>query len=87
MNYTFPEALDAVIEDNAYIRRACNAKQSDKYIFHIGHKLLYNNLEPYVPTNEDIFATDWQTFGKGVLGTGNNNETIVDQRHKGRAKK
>ena len=22
------------------------------------------------PTNEDLFAEDWQIFGKGVLGTG-----------------
>ena len=80
MDHNFPEALDAIIEDGSYARRSCNAKNCNKYVFHIGHKLLFNNLEPYIPSNEDIFADDWQIFGKGVLGTGNTNEKKEDMR-------
>lgn len=71
MDHNFPEALDAIIEDKAYARRSCFARQNDKYIHRQGKTLLYNDGKPYVPTNEDIFAEDWQIFGKGLLGTGN----------------
>lgn len=68
MDHNFPEAIDAIIEDGAYARRSCNAKQNDKYVTKLGHSLIYNNNKPYAPTNEDIFAEDWQLFGKGLLG-------------------
>jgi len=87
MDHNFPEALDAILADKAYARRACYAKENDKYVFAQGHQLLFNDLKPYVPSSTDIFADDWQIFGKGVLGTGNNKKEVVDQRHKGRAEK
>lgn len=71
MDHNFPEALDAIMTDGAYARRSCYAKQQDKYICVKGHQLLFNNLKPYTPSNDDIFANDWQIFGKGILGTGN----------------
>lgn len=81
MDHNFPEALDALIVDGSFIRRSINKKKNDKYIFAKGKQLFFNNLESYIPTNEDIFADDWQIFGKGVLGTGNNRKDIVDMRH------
>lgn len=80
MDHNFPEALDAAIEDGSFIRRSCYAKQQDKYIFAQGEKLLFINLEHYKVTDEDIFAEDWQIFGKGVLGMGNNNNPVIDPR-------
>lgn len=70
MAHTFPEALDAVIEDNAVIRRGKYIKNRAKYVYNKGSFLIYANGVPYIPTNEDLFAEDWQIFGKGVLGTG-----------------
>lgn len=68
MDHNFPEALDVIIEDGGYARRSCNAKQKDKYITKLGPSLIYSDGKPYVPTNEDLFAEDWQLFGKGLLG-------------------
>lgn len=70
MDHNFPEALDAVLEDHAFVRRSCNAKLSDRYITKKGGCLLYVDGTAYIPSNEDIFAKDWQIFGKGVLGRG-----------------
>lgn len=66
MAYTFPEALDAVIEDNAIIRRSKYLKNRTKYIYNKGSFLIYTNGVPYIPTNEDLFAEDWQIFGQGI---------------------
>ena len=74
MDHNFPEALDAVLVDNALVRRACNAKLKDKYIGRKGGCLLFIDGTAYTPSNEDIFAEDWQIFGKGVLGTGHVNK-------------
>lgn len=71
MDHNFQEAIDAILVDSAYARRSIFAKHNDKYVCKKGQTLIYNNLEPYTPSNEDIFAEDWQIFGKGVLGTGN----------------
>ena len=68
MDHNFPEALDVIIFDGGFARRSCNAKQQDKYITVLHHSLVFNDGKPYVPTNEDIFAEDWQLFGKGLLG-------------------
>ena len=70
MDYNFPEALDAVIEDNAIIRRKKFVRDRDKYIYNEDSFLMFINGTPYIPTNEDLFADDWQIFGKGVLGSG-----------------
>lgn len=70
MDHTFPEALDAIIEDNAIIRRKKFVRDRDKYVYNEGSFLMFINGTPYIPTNEDLFAEDWQIFGKGVLGTG-----------------
>lgn len=74
MDHNFQEAIDAILVDKAYARRSCFAKQNDKYICRQGQTLVYNNLVPYTPTNEDIFAEDWQIFGKGLLGKGKKKE-------------
>lgn len=70
MDHNFPEAIDALLVDNAIIRRSCNNKMNDKYIGKRGACLLYVDGSKYTPSDADIFADDWQIFGKGVLGRG-----------------
>lgn len=70
MDHNFPEAIDAILVDKAFIRRSVNKKQNDKYVCKCGASLVFIDGKPYTPSNEDIFAEDWQIFGKGVLGTG-----------------
>ena len=66
----FPEALDAVLVDDSFIRRAAWNGQKDKYIHKRGKLLVTIEGVPYNPTQEDIFAEDWNIFGKCILGTG-----------------
>ena len=77
----FPEALDAVLTDGAYIRRAVWNGQKDKYIHKQASRLVTVEGEEYNPSQEDIFAEDWNIFGKGLLGTGNVKEKTFGKRN------
>lgn len=63
----YPHAISAVQTDSRMRRQAWNAAEwiflADDvadYADFIGYKPPTGDLEPYYPTNEDIFATDWE---------------------------
>ena len=49
MDHNFPEALDAVIEDNAIIRRRKFVRDRDKYVYNEDSFLMFINGTPYIP--------------------------------------
>ena len=70
MHYSFPEALDAVLVDCSFIRRSTWLGQR-KYVIKncdATSLVFYNTSEVYTPSQEDLFANDWNIYGKGVMG-------------------